>query len=207
MPVNEYLDKFTQLSRYATDEVNTDPNRQERLLDGLIGPLNYQLQSHSFPDFATLLNKAIGLENKRVELGEQKCKFQTHGQSSNTRPASTHHMVLSLVLVDQVEIICKILSCSVQSSSPNILANKHHMLQVIIGITQVHQDETTLQFTLIVVSIVVNWGIMLASTQIVTSRLPRKTTVKDSDNHYLRYVMEVQILRSIRVNGITCVAE
>jgi hypothetical protein len=207
MPINEYLDKFTQLSRYATDEVNTDPKRQERLLDGLIVPLNYQLQSHSFPDFATLLNKAIGLENKRVELGEQKCKFQTHGQSSNTRPASTHHMVLSLVLVDQVEIICKILSCSVQSSSPNILANKHHMLQVIIGITQVHQDETTLQFTLIVVSIVVNWGIMLASTQIVTSRLPRKTTVKDSDNHYLRYVMEVQILRSIRVNGITCVAE
>jgi hypothetical protein len=207
MPVNEYLDKFTQMSRYATDEVNTDPKRQERLLDGLIGPLNYQLQSHSFPDFATLLNKAIGLENKLVELGEQKRKFQTHGQSSNTRPASTHHMVLSLVLVDQVEIICKILSCSVQPSSPNILANKHHMLQVIIGITQVHQDERTLQFTLIVVSIFVNWGIMLTSTQIVTSRLPRKTTVKDSDNHHLRYVMEVQILRSIRVDGITCVAE
>jgi hypothetical protein len=55
-------------------------------LDGLIEPLNYQLQSHSFPDFATLLNKAIGLENKLVELGEQKRKIQTHGQSSNTRP-------------------------------------------------------------------------------------------------------------------------
>jgi hypothetical protein len=70
MSVNEYLDKFTQLSRYAPDEVNTDPKRQERFLDGLIGPLNYQLQSHTFTDFATLLNKAIGLENKRRELGE-----------------------------------------------------------------------------------------------------------------------------------------
>jgi hypothetical protein len=40
MSVNEYLDKFTQLSRYAPDEVNTDPKRQERFLDGLIGPLN-----------------------------------------------------------------------------------------------------------------------------------------------------------------------
>jgi hypothetical protein len=27
MSVNEYLDKFTQLSRYASDEVNTDPKR------------------------------------------------------------------------------------------------------------------------------------------------------------------------------------
>jgi hypothetical protein len=52
MSVNEYLDKFTQLSHYAPNEVNTDPKRQERFLDGLIGPLNYQLQSHTFPDLA-----------------------------------------------------------------------------------------------------------------------------------------------------------
>jgi hypothetical protein len=122
-------------------------------------------------------------------------------------PASTHHKVFSLVLIDQVEIICKVLSCSIQPSSPNILANRHHMLQVITRITQVHQDETTLQFTLMVVSIVVNWDIMLASTQIVTSRLPRKTMVTGSDNQHLRYTMGVQILRSTRVNGITCVAE
>jgi hypothetical protein len=112
-----------------------------------------------------------------------------------------------LVLVDQVEIICKILSCSVQPSSSSILANKHHMWQVIIKITQVHQWETTLQFTPMVVSIVENWEIMLASAQIVTSRLPRKTMDKGLDNHYLRCTMEVQILRSIRVNGIKCVAE
>jgi hypothetical protein len=87
MSVTEYLDKFTHLSRYAPDEVNTDPKRQERFLDGLIGPLNYQLQSHIFPDFHTLVNKAIGLESKRKEMGEQKRKFQSHGQSSsNTRP-------------------------------------------------------------------------------------------------------------------------
>jgi hypothetical protein len=85
MSVTEYLDKFTHLSRYAPDEVNTDPKRQERFLNGLIGPLNYQLQSHIFPNFHMLLNKAIGLENKRIELGEQKRKFKSHGQSSNTR--------------------------------------------------------------------------------------------------------------------------
>jgi hypothetical protein len=107
MSVNKYLNKFTQLSCYAPEQVNTDPKRQERFLDSLIEPLNYQLQSHSFPDFATLLNKAIGLENKLVELGEQKHKFQSRGQLVIHVLASTHHRVLSLVLVDQVEIICK----------------------------------------------------------------------------------------------------
>jgi hypothetical protein len=96
MSVTEYLDKFTHLSRYAPDEVNTDLKRQERFLDGLIGPLNYQLQSHTFPDFETLLNKAIGLESKRKELHEQKRKFQSHGQSSsNTRPRFSSQQSLS----------------------------------------------------------------------------------------------------------------
>jgi hypothetical protein len=57
-----------------------------------------------------------------------------------------------------------------------------------------------------VVSIVKNWDTMLASAQIVTYRLPRKTMVKGSDNLHFRHVMEVQILRSTRVNGITCMA-
>jgi hypothetical protein len=85
MSVSEYRDRFTQLSRYAPEEVDTDEKRQERFLEGLIGPLNYQLQSHTFPNFQTLLNKAIGLESKRKELSYHKRKFQ--GQSSrNTRP-------------------------------------------------------------------------------------------------------------------------
>jgi hypothetical protein len=87
MSVSEYRDKFTQLSRYAPDEVYTDPKRQERFLDGLIGPLNYQLRSHTLSNFQTLLDKAIGLESKRRELGEQKHKFQNQGQySSNACP-------------------------------------------------------------------------------------------------------------------------
>jgi hypothetical protein len=87
MTVSEYLDEFTHLSRYAPDEVNTDAKRQEHFLDSLIRPLNYHLQSHTFPNFQMLLNKAIGLENKCKELGEQKRKFQSQGQSSsNTRP-------------------------------------------------------------------------------------------------------------------------
>jgi hypothetical protein len=33
--------------------------------------LQYQLISHTFPSFQRLLDKAIALENKRVELGEK----------------------------------------------------------------------------------------------------------------------------------------
>jgi hypothetical protein len=43
MSVSEYRDRFTQLSRYAPEEVGTDEKHQERFLEGLIGPLNYQL--------------------------------------------------------------------------------------------------------------------------------------------------------------------
>jgi hypothetical protein len=43
MTVSEYRDRFTQLSRYALEEVDTNEKRQERFLEGLIGPLNYQL--------------------------------------------------------------------------------------------------------------------------------------------------------------------
>jgi hypothetical protein len=45
MTVSEYRDRFTQLSRYAPEEIDTDEKRQERFWEGLIGPLNYQLQS------------------------------------------------------------------------------------------------------------------------------------------------------------------
>jgi hypothetical protein len=66
MSVSEYRDKFIQLSRYAPEEVDDDEKKQELFLEGLIGPLQYQLMSHIFSSFQRLLDKAIALENKRV---------------------------------------------------------------------------------------------------------------------------------------------
>jgi hypothetical protein len=51
MSISEYHGRFTQLSRYAPEEVDTDEKHQERFLEGLIEPLNYQLQSHNFANF------------------------------------------------------------------------------------------------------------------------------------------------------------
>jgi hypothetical protein len=72
MFVSEYRDKFVQLSRYAPREVEDDEKKQELFLEGLIGPLQYQLISHTFPSFQRLLDKAIAVENKRFDFGEKR---------------------------------------------------------------------------------------------------------------------------------------
>jgi hypothetical protein len=70
-------------------EVDDDEKKQELFLEGLIGPLQYQLMSHTFPSFQRLLDKAIALEHKRVELGEKR-KATNQGQAgSSSRPRYT----------------------------------------------------------------------------------------------------------------------
>jgi hypothetical protein len=87
MSVAEFRDKFIELSRYAPEEVADDAKKQERFLEGLAGPLWYQLMSHTFPSFQHLLDKAICLESMRIELGDLKRKATTSVQfGSSTRP-------------------------------------------------------------------------------------------------------------------------
>ena len=69
--MSEYRDKFIQLSRYAPRDAEDDEKKQELFLDGLIGPIQYQLVTHTFPSFQRLLDKAIAVENKRCEFGEK----------------------------------------------------------------------------------------------------------------------------------------
>jgi hypothetical protein len=44
MTVNEYVTKFTQLSRYAPNEVDTDEKKQDCFLNGLNDGLAYDLE-------------------------------------------------------------------------------------------------------------------------------------------------------------------
>jgi hypothetical protein len=46
-------------------------------MEGLIGPLQYQMVSHTFTSFQRYLEKAIAIEHKRVQLGEMKRKAIT----------------------------------------------------------------------------------------------------------------------------------
>jgi hypothetical protein len=87
MSVSKYRDKFIQLSRYALDEVAEDERKQEHFIEGLNGPLQYALVAHTFPSFQRLLDKALAIEHKRVQLGDLKRKAISQGQgSSSVRP-------------------------------------------------------------------------------------------------------------------------
>jgi hypothetical protein len=86
MSVSEYRDKFIQLSRYAPRDVEDDEKKQELFLEGLVGPLQYQLVSHTFPSFQRLLDKAIVVENKRYEFGEKRRAANLGQTGSSSRP-------------------------------------------------------------------------------------------------------------------------
>jgi hypothetical protein len=65
MSVNEYVTKFTQLSRYAMREVNTNEKKHACFLNGLNDGLAYALEARDFENFQGMVNKALMLENHR----------------------------------------------------------------------------------------------------------------------------------------------
>jgi hypothetical protein len=65
MSVNEYITKFTQLSRYAPHEVDTIEKKHECFLNHLNDGLAYALEARDFENFQGMVNKALVLENRR----------------------------------------------------------------------------------------------------------------------------------------------
>jgi hypothetical protein len=86
MYVNEYVTKFTQLSRYAPHEVDTDEKKQKCFLNGLNDGLAYALEARDFENFQGILNKALVLENCRGVM-ECKCKLVRRHQSGSSSMA------------------------------------------------------------------------------------------------------------------------
>jgi hypothetical protein len=86
MSVNEYVTKFTQLSRYTPHEVDTDEKKHECFLNVLNDGLTYALEARDFVNFQGMVNKALVLENCRGVM-EHKCKLMhQHQSSSSFRP-------------------------------------------------------------------------------------------------------------------------
>jgi hypothetical protein len=59
MSVNEYITKFTQLSRYALHEVDTDEKKHECFLNGLNDGLTYALEARDFENFQGMVNNSL----------------------------------------------------------------------------------------------------------------------------------------------------
>jgi hypothetical protein len=65
MSVSEYVTRFTQLSRYAPDNVDTNEKKQDWFLNGLNDGLAYALEARDFINFQDMVDKALVLENRR----------------------------------------------------------------------------------------------------------------------------------------------
>jgi hypothetical protein len=63
MSVSEYLTRFTQLSHYAPDNVDTNEKKQDWFLNGLNDGLAYALEDRDFVNFQDMVNKALLLGN------------------------------------------------------------------------------------------------------------------------------------------------
>ena len=76
MSVEEYTHQFMEQSRYATEEVNDDEKKQDMFKKGLNPELRTLLTPQIYPDFNTLMNKAILIERaKTEERKDNKRKF------------------------------------------------------------------------------------------------------------------------------------
>jgi hypothetical protein len=89
MTVNEYLNSFIQLSRYATEDINTDEKKRDMFLEGLNGDIQFQLLNADYTDFQHMIDKAIVVESKLKEMekdGKRKMPFPGQSSRSNIRP-------------------------------------------------------------------------------------------------------------------------
>jgi hypothetical protein len=89
MMVNEYLNSFIQLSRYTTEDINTNEKKQDMFLEGLNDDIQFQLLNTDYADFQHMVDKAIIIESKLKEMEkDDKRKMSLPGQSygSNVRP-------------------------------------------------------------------------------------------------------------------------
>jgi hypothetical protein len=78
MTVNEYLNSFIQLSRYAPDDIDTDEKKHDMFLNGLKDNIQFQLLNTDYANFQHMVGKAIIIENKIKEMekdGKRKVSF------------------------------------------------------------------------------------------------------------------------------------
>jgi hypothetical protein len=89
MSVNEYLNSFIQLSRYALDDINRDEKKHDVFLNGLNDDIQFQLLNTDYADFQHMVNNAIVIENKIKGMekdGKRKVPFSGQSSGSNVRP-------------------------------------------------------------------------------------------------------------------------
>jgi hypothetical protein len=89
MTVNEYLNSFIQLSRYAPNDIDTDEKKHDMFLNELNDDIQFQLLNTDYADFQHMVDKVIVIENKIKKMekdGKRKVSFSGQSSGSNVRP-------------------------------------------------------------------------------------------------------------------------
>jgi hypothetical protein len=76
------------LSRYATEDINTDEKKQDMFLEGLNDDIQFQLLNTDYANLQHMVNKAIVIESKLKEMekdGKRKMPFPGLSSGSNVR--------------------------------------------------------------------------------------------------------------------------
>jgi hypothetical protein len=92
MSMNEYLNSFIQLSRYAPNDINTNEKKQDVFLNGLNDDVQFQLLNTDYANFQHMVDKTIVIENKIKEMekdGKRKVSFSGQSSGSKVRPHFT----------------------------------------------------------------------------------------------------------------------
>jgi hypothetical protein len=87
--LKEYMDDFCALSRYAPEDIDTDAKRKEKFLTGLKGELKIPLSVAYAPNYQSLLDQAITLDNNIMKEENHKRKFSN--SKSHVEPFHKKH--------------------------------------------------------------------------------------------------------------------
>ena len=100
MLVEEYTHQFMELARYAPKEVNDDEKKQDMFKKGLNPELQTVLTPQIYPDFSTLMNKAIlterAIKEKITSASFWKASPASRIASRNQEASATLHQGIRL---------------------------------------------------------------------------------------------------------------
>jgi hypothetical protein len=87
--LKEYMDDSYALSRYAPKDIDTDAKRKEKFLNRLKGELRIPLPVAYAPNYQSLLDQAITLDNNIME--EEICKRKLSKGKTHIEPFHKRH--------------------------------------------------------------------------------------------------------------------
>ena len=73
--VGYYVDEFSKLARYASDDVARDAAKQEKFLEGLNDELSMQLMVATFNNYQEFLDRALMIKSKQQAIDNPKTKY------------------------------------------------------------------------------------------------------------------------------------